>query len=95
MRDIKLSRHAEMRLRQRGFRNVDVEVVLLAATHLSGDAFFLSDQDVQREIAVRKREIQQFERLRGAEMIVEGGVLVTAYHRAGKVESQHRRSVED
>ena len=95
MLDLNFTRHAETRLRQRGFQKADVAVVLSVATQLGGDAFFLSDHDAQREIAKRKREIQQLERLRGAEIIVEGGTLITAYHRKRKPKMQRRRRTED
>ena len=95
MLDLNYTQHAETRLRQRGFRKEDVAVILSVATKLSGDAFFLSDQDAQREISKRKREIQQLERLPGAEMIVEGDTLVTAYHRTRKPDSQKRRRTEN
>ena len=81
---LKMTRHAQVRLCQRGFREADVAVVLAAATRCGNDVYFLSDQDVVREITQRKREIQQFERLRGAELVVAGDALVTAYHRDGR-----------
>lgn len=80
MLDLTMTSHAQTRIRQRGFKQADIEAVLSAATRLSGDAFFLSRRDAQREIEKRKREIQQFERLSGAELILVGGKLVTAYH---------------
>lgn len=91
MATLKMTRHAEVRLRQRGFREADVAVVLAAATRCGTDVYFLSDQDVAREIAQRKREIQRFERLRGAELVVTGGALVTAYHRAGQRNASTRK----
>lgn len=80
MLDLTVTTHAQARLRQRGFKKADVEAVLSAATRLSGDAFFLSKRDAQREIEKRKREIQQLERLKGAELILVGEKLITAYH---------------
>ena len=80
MLDIHLTNHAQVRMRQRGFRNSDVELALRVATQIADDAFFLSDQDAAREIERRKHEIQQLERLRGSKMIIEGNVLITVYH---------------
>lgn len=39
----------------------------------------LTNRDVEREIALRKREIQKLERPRGTKLVVEGDTLVTAY----------------
>ncbi len=80
MADIQLTHHAEVRMRQRGFRKADVDLVLSVATCIADDAFFLTDQDAKLEIEKRKREIQQLERLRGSKIIVVGDTLVTLYH---------------
>jgi hypothetical protein len=82
MLDLRLTHHAEVRMRQRGFRKADVELVFSVATRIADDAFFLTDEDAAREIVQRKREIQQLERLRGSKIIVEGDALVTLYHAA-------------
>lgn len=82
MLDLRLTQHAEVRMRQRGFRKADVDLILRAATRVADDAFFLTDQDAAREIEWRKREIQQLERLRGSKIIVVGDALVTLYHAA-------------
>lgn len=84
MPDLHVTKHAEMRMRQRGYRNVDLDLVLSAATDLGEDAFLLTDRDVAREIERRKQEIQQLERLRGSRFIMRGGALVTIYHAVGK-----------
>lgn len=69
-------------MRQRGFRKADLDLVLSAATRIADDAFLLTDRDAAREIARRKHEIQQLERLRGSKIIIEGNVLITLYHAA-------------
>lgn len=80
MNDLSFTRHAETRMRQRGFRNADIGLVLSVATRVAEDAFFLSDKDAAREIERRRREIQQLERLRGTKLIVEGENVITLYH---------------
>lgn len=80
MLDLHFTNHAEGRMRQRGFRKADVDLVLRVATRVADDAFFLTDKDAAREIKRRRREIQQLERLRGSKLIVEGGSLITLYH---------------
>ena len=89
MLDLRVTAHAQTRMRQRGFKQADIEAVLSAETRLSGDAFFRSRCDAQREIEKRKLEIQQFERLPGTELILVGEKLITAYncdprHRANR-----------
>jgi hypothetical protein len=89
MLDHRLTHHAEVRMRQRGFRKPDVDLVLSVATRVADDTFFLTDQDAAREIQRRKREIQQLERLRGSKIIVEADAVITLYHAAPKL---HRAS---
>jgi len=80
MLDLHVTNHAEARMRQRGFRKDDVDLVLRVATRVADGAFFLRDKDAAREIKNRRREIQQLERLRGSKLIVKNGALVTLYH---------------
>jgi hypothetical protein len=80
MHDIRYTHHAEARMRQRGFRHTDVDLVLSVATPVAEDAFFLSDKDAAREIERRRHEIQQLERLRGVKVIIEGSNIITLYH---------------
>lgn len=91
MNDLCLTRHAETRMRQRGFRNADVGFVLRVATRVADDAFFLSHKDAAREIERRRREIQQLERLRGTKLIVEGENVITLYHSDRKRSRQANR----
>ena len=78
-------------MRQRGYRDADVALVLNAATRVADDAYLLTNQDAAREIARRKREIQQLERLRGSKIIVEGTTLITLYHATAAQKSKNRR----
>lgn len=91
MLDLELTRHGEARMRQRGYRDADVALVLNAATRVADDAYLLTNQDAAREIARRKREIQQLERLRGSKIIVEGTTLITLYHATAAQKGQNRR----
>lgn len=40
MFDLQITRHADVRMRQRGFRNADIDLVLAEATRVADDAFF-------------------------------------------------------
>jgi len=80
MTELAVTRHAEVRLRQRGLRDADIALLMDAATPVAGDAWLMTDADANREITRRKREIQQIERLRNVKMVVADGAVVTAYH---------------
>ena len=75
-----LSRHAETRMRQRGLRDRDLALLLDAATPVADDAWLLTAADADREIARRKREIEQLQRLRGCKVVLAGNVIVTVCH---------------
>ena len=54
--------------------------------------FLLTDKDAARAIRKRKQEIQQLERLRGSQVIVEGETLITLYHATQRTRRSHRKS---
>jgi hypothetical protein len=76
---IAYSRHAETRMRQRGLRKADVELIVGCATLVGADVYFLSRKDVEREIRRRRQEIQTLERLRNQKVVVADGTVVTCY----------------
>ncbi|PIP97608.1 MAG: hypothetical protein COW75_04955 [Rhodobacterales bacterium CG18_big_fil_WC_8_21_14_2_50_71_9] len=80
MTTLGLTRHAEERIRQRGLRDHDLALLLDAATPLADDAWLMMDADADREIARRKREIEQLQRLRGCKIVVSGDAIVTVCH---------------
>lgn len=82
--DHELTRHAETRMRQRGLRDDDVGLLLKTASQVSPDAYLLTEQDMAREIARCKHEIQSLERLKGCKIVVEDGYIVTCYHAGRK-----------
>ena len=65
MQTLAFSNHAERRMRQRGIRKGDIELLLSYGTQLGDDSVLLLDADAKREIERRKCEIQLLERLRG------------------------------
>ena len=79
MSTLTLSNHAETRMRQRGLRLSDLELVLRCASEIGKDIYFLSRKDVHREIRRRKREIQALERLQGQKVVVAYETVVTCY----------------
>jgi hypothetical protein len=72
--------HAAIRMRQRGLRDADLQLILSSATQIAPDAYLLTRADSAREITRRKREIQQLERLNGCKVVVDGGTVLTCYY---------------
>jgi hypothetical protein len=80
----KMTKHAEIRMRQRGLRVSDMRLLLKDASQVSPGAYLLTNQDAAREIAVHKSEIRRLERLKGCKVIVEQGFIVTCYRTGRK-----------
>lgn len=76
-----VSRHAEERMRQRGFTNRDVELVCTYGTPIP-DGYLVTRGDA-KELATVPGERQRGERLLGAVVIEQEGVIVTVF-RANK-----------
>lgn len=91
LQHLTLTRHAETRMRQRGFRDADIEFLFSVSTQVAPDAFMLTKRDAAREIQKRKREIQALERLQGSKLIVEKDDLITCYPMAGGSKRQRRK----
>ena len=91
MNHLAMTKHAERRIRQRGFRDADILLLFEAATQIGPESFMLKRADADREIAKRKREIQQLERLTDSVLIVEGGDVITCYHKTGTAHSRKRK----
>ncbi len=94
-----LSRHAEVRARQRGIRQSDIPVIIAAGTPIDDDSVYLLARDVDREIQRRKREICALERLRGCRVVIKAQTVVTIYRPSSKTEKKllrgsfrHRRA---
>jgi hypothetical protein len=73
-----LTNHAAERLRQRGLRESDVDVVLLHGTQ-TGEAIVLTRKDADAAIAEHKRQIAQLERLRGMAAFTRDCAVVTLF----------------
>lgn len=80
MPELHFTRHARIRMGQRGFRDDDAIFIHETGTPVAEDAFFFSDKDAKREIARNRNRIQQIERLRGTMLVVERGCVITLYH---------------
>jgi hypothetical protein len=75
-----LTHHAQTRMRQRGFRDGDLALLIDTATPLADDAWMVRADDADRAIAQRKREIEQLQRLRGCKVVLSGDTIVTVCH---------------
>jgi|SRR5271169_870476 len=80
---LRITRHAAARIRQRGFREPDISLLVRFGSDMPDGTVMLTARDAQREIEARRQEIKQFERLRGMTAVVAGGSVVTVY-KAGK-----------
>jgi len=79
--NLSYSNHAEVRIQQRGMRSKDIEMVIKAGTVIDDDSIVLLNQDVDREIKRRKKEIEMLERLRSVRVVLgENETVITAYH---------------
>ena len=79
MSSLQLSPHVEMRMRQRGLRDSDLVLAMEVASAVSDDVWFVTDEDVSREISCLKQRLQRIERLRGMKVVVSNDTVVTAY----------------
>ena len=89
MLDFHMTVHAETRKQQRGFRNVDIDVLLSIGEPCDSDSYRISRRSVQREIGRLKAKIQQLERMAGSIAVVCDGSVVTIHH--GENDNSHRR----
>ena len=80
--NLELTDHARSRLRQRGFRERDIALVLTFGTPGSRGRYLLRARDVLAAIRDLKRTMADLQRLRNAVVVVEDDSVVTVYHSA-------------
>ncbi len=73
------SRHGETRMRQRGMRNGDADLILAYGMQVEDETWLLLDRDADRAIEACKQEIKALERLRNRKVVMNGSHVVTAY----------------
>jgi hypothetical protein len=73
-----LSQHAVDRMKQRGFRQRDAQLVIESGTP-TDDGVILTRRDVAELIAEHRAKISELERLRGAAVFLAGGKVVSMY----------------
>ncbi len=73
-----ISRHAKERIRQRGYRERDLGLIVEHGTS-TGDGFALTARDVAHRVGELKREINLLLRLKGSFVAVAGGTVMSVY----------------
>ena len=76
-----ITKHGRARMRQRGLREADLDLILEYGTEIGQDRIMLRGRDTDKIIQSLKREIAKFERLKNKVVVVSDGRLITAYHR--------------
>lgn len=72
----RLTRHAEIRMAQRGIRGGDLEVGMAIGTEIE-DGILVLEKDCDREIRPCKRRIEQVRRLKGMRIVLADDCVVT------------------
>lgn len=75
-----LSKHARTRVRQRGFRKTDVDIVLYYGTAGIGGRYMLTNRDADEAIREGSFPLSDIERVRNCALVFEDGIVVTMYH---------------
>lgn len=79
MTQYRYSAHALTRLRQRGRRFQDVELILRYGTTVSGDGIILREDDVARIVRELKTQCERIQRLANWKVVMAGETVVTIY----------------
>jgi len=83
---VRLSKHAEQRINQRGFKRSSAELIRCWGTPVKDpetEVYFLRNSDVDTQVRQLKREIHEIELLRGCKAVFADDTLVTII-RAGR-----------
>jgi hypothetical protein len=75
----KITRHAAIRMAQRGIPVQDLEFITLIGTEVN-DGYLVLDADCRNFESLLKRVLQQVKRWRGKRLVISEGQVVTAYH---------------
>jgi hypothetical protein len=73
-----LSNHASSRIRQRGYVESDIDLLVELGTD-TRDGVILSRKDASNAISALKRKIAHIERLSGTYAVIDGDTVVTVY----------------
>lgn len=71
------SKHADCRIQQRGYKQIDTAYLLEVSEQVGPNEFFLSDRRAEQLVREYKRRIATVERLRGSMVVAEGSTIIT------------------
>ena len=74
-----LTNHARIRIRQRGFCEKDMSILLQYGSRMESGVLMLTDHDVRREVNAMRTQIIKLERLRGTIAVIADGRVITVY----------------
>ena len=80
---MKMSKHAQMRMRQRGFSDISMEIIRHCgrSEKVAGGAekFFFGNREYQRAVETLKKTIQLLDRAKGGHIVEKDGRILTVY----------------
>ena len=80
MNDLTITRHGEIRMAQRSFRDTDLALILAHGSEIGRNRIMLKRRDAAKAIRALKKQIGHIERLTDTVVVVADGQLVTAYY---------------
>jgi esterase/lipase superfamily enzyme len=90
MIDVQLTKHAQVRIRQRGIKAIDLNFIVEHGTY-TGDGYIMLRQDVARLELETKRLVQKAHKLVNKRVIADGIKIITAFH---ATKSQQRAALK-
>ena len=94
MMPLHITRHAEVRLSQRGIRHSDLNVLLDHGTDIGQNKLMLRAQDAERVIRNLKKQIARIQRLTDKVIVVSEGTLITAYHQSNSRRTKRKGRIK-
>ena len=85
MTNLRITRHGEVRMSQRGIRKTDLEVILAHGTDIGRNRIMLTRRGAAKAIGALKKQVSMIERLTDKVLVVTDGRLVTAYHQSESI----------
>jgi hypothetical protein len=78
-----MSRHAQVRARQRGFSTADIDIIWNYGreTYAPGGTikYFLGNEQCRYALKDQKEKVQAIEHAKGGTLVIADGILITAY----------------
>jgi hypothetical protein len=94
MNNLHLTRHAMVRMSQRGIGRHDIELIASIGTEVEG-SYLVRSKDVQTFVRKRKMECERARRLEGTWVVVEDGCVLTTYRPRKDKERRLLRSSDE